>query len=187
MRSAWTASPWVEQHRDDVSFALQVFPIDTPVDPAVHLLAAGRLAAEDLGFDAFFVGDHPAWALDPWLHLAALAATTGRIRLGVNVCCALYRHPVLTARLAADLDNLSGGRLILGLRNGWDANEFANLGLPFLPARERQARSRRPSRSFRGSGATNPSALRDSTSLKAPGATTSSTPRPIEPSPTSAR
>ena len=33
MASAWTASPWVEQHRDGVSFALQVFPIDTPVDP----------------------------------------------------------------------------------------------------------------------------------------------------------
>src|SRR5438552_1004764 len=138
MRSAWTPLPWVEEHRDGVSFALHVFPIDTPVDPAAHLLAAGRLA-EDLGFNAFFVGDHPAWALDPWLHLAALAATTGRIGLGVNVCCALYRHPVLTARLAADLDNLSNGRLILGLGNGWDANEFANLGLPFLPARDRQA------------------------------------------------
>jgi alkanesulfonate monooxygenase SsuD/methylene tetrahydromethanopterin reductase-like flavin-dependent oxidoreductase (luciferase family) len=138
MASAWTTSPWVEQHRDEVSFALQVFPIDTPVDPAAHLLAAGRLA-EELGFDAFFVGDHPAWALDPWLHLAALAVTSERIGLGVNVCCALYRHPVLTARLAADLDNLSNGRLILGLGNGWDANEFANLGLPFLPARDRQA------------------------------------------------
>jgi len=138
MASAWTASRWVEQHRDEMSFALHVFPIDTPVDPAAHLLAAGRLA-EDLGFDAFFVGDHPAWALDPWVHLAALAVTTRRIRLGVNVCCALYRHPVLTARLAADLDNLSNGRLILGLGNGWDANEFANLGLPFLPAPQRQA------------------------------------------------
>ncbi len=138
MRSAWTPSPWVEEHRDGVSLALQVFPIDTPVDPAAHLLGAGRLA-EDLGFDAFFVGDHPAWALDPWLHLAVLAGTTRRIGLGVNVCCAQYRHPVLTARLAADLDNLSSGRLILGLGNGWDANEFANLGLPFLPARQRQA------------------------------------------------
>jgi alkanesulfonate monooxygenase SsuD/methylene tetrahydromethanopterin reductase-like flavin-dependent oxidoreductase (luciferase family) len=90
MASAWTTSPWLEQHRDEVSFALQVFPIDTPVDPAAHLLAAGRLA-EDLGFDAFFVGDHPAWALEPWLHLAALAATSGRIGLGVNVCCIVTR------------------------------------------------------------------------------------------------
>jgi alkanesulfonate monooxygenase SsuD/methylene tetrahydromethanopterin reductase-like flavin-dependent oxidoreductase (luciferase family) len=106
-----------------------VFPIDTPSDPARQLLAAARLA-EELGLDAFFVGDHPAWALEPFVHLAAIAATTQRIRLGVNVCCALYRHPVMTARLAADVDNLSGGRLILGLGNGWDGNEFANLGLP---------------------------------------------------------
>jgi alkanesulfonate monooxygenase SsuD/methylene tetrahydromethanopterin reductase-like flavin-dependent oxidoreductase (luciferase family) len=71
--------------------------------------------------------------------MAALAGTTSRIRLGTNVACAGYRHPVLTARLAADLDNLSRGRLILGLGAGWDANEYANLGLPLLPARERQA------------------------------------------------
>jgi alkanesulfonate monooxygenase SsuD/methylene tetrahydromethanopterin reductase-like flavin-dependent oxidoreductase (luciferase family) len=133
----WQQSAWAEQFRDRTGFAVQVFPIDTPRDPARHLLAAARLA-EELGLDAFFVGDHPAWALDPFVHLAAIAATTQRIRLGVNACCALYRHPVMTARLAADVDNLSGGRLILGLGNGWDANEFANLGLPFPSARERQ-------------------------------------------------
>ena len=44
MRSAWTPSLWVDEHRNGVSFALHVFPIDTPVDPAAHLLAAGRLA-----------------------------------------------------------------------------------------------------------------------------------------------
>jgi probable F420-dependent oxidoreductase len=133
----WQQSAWAQQFHDHVGFAVHVFPIDTPVDPARHLLASARLA-EELGFDAIFVGDHPAWALDPFVHLAAIAATTHRIRLGVNVCCALYRHPVITARLAADVDNLSGGRLILGLGNGWDENEFANLGLPFPPARERQ-------------------------------------------------
>ena len=133
----WQQSAWAQQFRDRTGFAVQVFPIDTPRDPARHLLAAARLA-EELGLDAFFVGDHPAWALDPFVHLAAIAASTNRIRLGVNVCCALYRHPVMTARLAADVDNLSGGRLILGLGNGWDGNEFANLGLPFPPARKRQ-------------------------------------------------
>jgi alkanesulfonate monooxygenase SsuD/methylene tetrahydromethanopterin reductase-like flavin-dependent oxidoreductase (luciferase family) len=133
----WQQSAWARRFQDQPGFAVQVFPIDTPTDPARQLLAAARLA-EELGFDAFFVGDHPAWALDPFVHLAAIGTTTHRIRLGVNVCCALYRHPVMTARLAADVDNLSNGRLILGLGNGWDGNEFANLGLPFPPARERQ-------------------------------------------------
>jgi alkanesulfonate monooxygenase SsuD/methylene tetrahydromethanopterin reductase-like flavin-dependent oxidoreductase (luciferase family) len=133
----WQQSAWARQFDDHVGFAVHVFPIDTRFDPAQHLVASARLV-EELGFDALFVGDHPAWALDPFVHLAAISATTHRIRLGVNVCCALYRHPVITARLAADVDNLSGGRLILGLGNGWDENEFANLGLPFPPARERQ-------------------------------------------------
>jgi alkanesulfonate monooxygenase SsuD/methylene tetrahydromethanopterin reductase-like flavin-dependent oxidoreductase (luciferase family) len=60
----WQPSAWVHEFRDRIGFAVQVFPIDTPTDPGRHLLAAARLA-EDLSFDAFFVGDHPAWALDP--------------------------------------------------------------------------------------------------------------------------
>jgi alkanesulfonate monooxygenase SsuD/methylene tetrahydromethanopterin reductase-like flavin-dependent oxidoreductase (luciferase family) len=138
MHEAQYLAPWIAQHRQQIGFGLQVFPTETRSDPARALLAAGRLA-EELRFDAFFFGDHPAWGLDCWVHMAALATTTNRIRLGPNVICAGYRHPVLTARLAADLDNLSGGRLILGLGAGWDANEYANLGLPFLSAHERQA------------------------------------------------
>jgi alkanesulfonate monooxygenase SsuD/methylene tetrahydromethanopterin reductase-like flavin-dependent oxidoreductase (luciferase family) len=134
---AWTPHPWVTQQRERVGFALQVLPINTEGDPVGRMLAAGRLA-ETLGFDAFFFGDHPAWGPECWVHMAALAVQTKRMRLGTGVACALYRHPVLLARLAADLDNLSGGRLILGLGCGWDANEFANLGLPFAPARVRQ-------------------------------------------------
>src|SRR5262245_40739251 len=80
----WPLSPWVEQRREHVSFGLQIFPIDTKIDPARHLLAAGQLA-EELGFDALLLGDHPAWALECWVHLAALAVTTSRIRLGINV------------------------------------------------------------------------------------------------------
>jgi len=138
MSAQWTTSAWVDQFKQQIGFGLQVFPIDTPSQPAHALLAAGQLA-ETLGFDAFFVGDHPAWALEGWLHLAALAMRTSRIRLGSIVNCVSYRHPVMLARLAADLDQLSGGRLILGLGIGWDEHEFANLGLPFLPVPERQA------------------------------------------------
>jgi alkanesulfonate monooxygenase SsuD/methylene tetrahydromethanopterin reductase-like flavin-dependent oxidoreductase (luciferase family) len=131
-------SRWVEECRNHISFGLQIFPIDTKIDPARHLLAAGQLA-EELGFDAVFLADHPAWALECWVHLAALAVTTRRVRLGLNVAAMPFRHPVMTARLAADLDNLSQGRLILGMGIGWDANEFANFGLPFSPVAERQA------------------------------------------------
>jgi alkanesulfonate monooxygenase SsuD/methylene tetrahydromethanopterin reductase-like flavin-dependent oxidoreductase (luciferase family) len=132
------AHPWVEEHLDRVGFGLQVFPIDTKTDPGQYLLAAGQLA-EKLGFDAFFTGDHPSWGLEGWMPLAALAVKTERIRLGSNVNCIFYRHPVMLARLAADLDQMSKGRLILGLGCGWDANEFANFGMPFPPVRERQA------------------------------------------------
>jgi alkanesulfonate monooxygenase SsuD/methylene tetrahydromethanopterin reductase-like flavin-dependent oxidoreductase (luciferase family) len=117
---------------------MQVFPNDTPNDPARRLIATGRLA-EELGYGGFFVSDHPAWSLDPWVHLGALAVTTERVRLGINVCCVHYRHPVMLARQAADVDNLSGGRLVLGLGIGWDANEYGNFGMVFPPVRERQA------------------------------------------------
>jgi alkanesulfonate monooxygenase SsuD/methylene tetrahydromethanopterin reductase-like flavin-dependent oxidoreductase (luciferase family) len=130
--------PWVSQFRDRVGWGLQAFALPDDPDPAPRILAAGRLA-EHLGFDAFFIGDHPAYAPDVWLHLAALAGQTSRIRLGSVVLCAGYRPPVITARLAADLDQLSAGRFILGLGHGWNETEFRQLGLDFPLIAERQA------------------------------------------------
>lgn len=129
---------WVEENRSRIGFALQAVP--RPDDPGAsrRIIEAGHLA-EELGFDAFFLSDHPAYTPECWLHLAALAATTTRIRLGSAVNCALYRHPVMTARLAADLDNLSDGRVILGLGAGWNATEFAQLGIPFPATGARMA------------------------------------------------
>ena len=129
---------WVRQFHNRVGWGLQAFPAPHDPDPTSRVMAAGRLA-DRLGFDAFFLGDHPGYAPEVWLHLAALAVQTARIRLGSVVLCAGYRPPVLTARLAADLDNLSGGRVILGLGHGWNAKEFAQLGLRFPPVAERQA------------------------------------------------
>ena len=129
---------WVREFRHRVGWGLQAFALPHDPDPAPRVMAAGRLA-DTLGFDAFFLGDHPAYAPEVWLHLGALAVQTSRVRLGSVVLCAGYRPPVLTARLAADLDNLSGGRAILGLGHGWNATEFAQLGLPFPPVPERQA------------------------------------------------
>jgi alkanesulfonate monooxygenase SsuD/methylene tetrahydromethanopterin reductase-like flavin-dependent oxidoreductase (luciferase family) len=121
-----------------VGFALELATTDTPADASRHVLASGQLA-EALGFDAVLLPDHPTFMPDCWLHLAALTARTQRVRLGTNVACALYRHPVLLARLATDLDNLSGGRLVLGLGAGWNASEFGRLGLVMPPASVRQA------------------------------------------------
>ena len=132
-----SASAWVSAHQQQVGFALQLATVDTSADPGRHVLRSGQLA-EELGFDAIFLPDHPSWLPDCWVHLAALAVTTSRIRLGPGVACALYRHPVVLARLAADVDQLSGGRLILALGAGWDASEFARLGSSLPSVRHRQ-------------------------------------------------
>jgi alkanesulfonate monooxygenase SsuD/methylene tetrahydromethanopterin reductase-like flavin-dependent oxidoreductase (luciferase family) len=94
--------------------------------------------AEALGFDSYWTMDHPTSGMDCWTLLSALAISTRTIRLGVAVNCIFYRPPTLLARLAADVDRLSGGRLLLGLGIGNHQQEFAKLGLPFLPVRERQ-------------------------------------------------
>ena len=124
--------PWVREFHHRIGWGLQASAQPHDPDPGRRVMAAGRLA-DTLGFDAFFLGDHPAYAPEVWLHLGALAVQTSRVRLGSVVLCAGYRPPVLTARLAADLDNLSRGRAILGLGHGWNAAEFAQLGLPFPP------------------------------------------------------
>lgn len=94
---------------------------------------------EELGFDSYWVGDHPVqFPFDCWAHLAALAAVTERIRLGPLVGCALYRHPLLLARQVADVDRVSNRRVVLGLGIGDAPQEFAQLGLRYGSARERQ-------------------------------------------------
>jgi alkanesulfonate monooxygenase SsuD/methylene tetrahydromethanopterin reductase-like flavin-dependent oxidoreductase (luciferase family) len=132
------AHSWVQEFRNRIGWGLQAVPQPDDPEPARRLLDAARLA-DGLGLDAFFLGDHPAYAPEAWLHLAAVATQTNRVRLGSVVLCDGYRPPVLTARLAADLDNLCNGRFILGLGHGWNAAEFAQLGLSFLPVPERQA------------------------------------------------
>jgi alkanesulfonate monooxygenase SsuD/methylene tetrahydromethanopterin reductase-like flavin-dependent oxidoreductase (luciferase family) len=143
--SAWSCHPWVAQRRGRLSFALQAVAGMPTNDPGRQLIRLGTLA-EALGYDAFFLGDHPAVAPECWLHLTAIACGTKRISLGPMVTAVPYRPPLLTARLASDLDRLSRGRLVLGLGIGWNraayglgANEFAQLGLPYGSVAERQA------------------------------------------------
>ncbi|MGP3755501.1 Flavin-dependent oxidoreductase, luciferase family (includes alkanesulfonate monooxygenase SsuD and methylene tetrahydromethanopterin reductase) [Streptomyces sp. LamerLS-316] len=97
---------------------------------------------EGLGFDLLMVSDHvaitpdvakqyPAPFYEPFTTLSFLAGVTTRIKLGTTVLILPYRHPLLTARMAANLQQLSGGRLILGVGVGWAREEFAALDVPF--------------------------------------------------------
>ena len=109
-------------------------------DPGV--LRRWALTVEGLGFDLLMISDHiavtadvaeqyPAPFYEPFTTLAWLAGLTGRIRLGTTVLIVPYRHPLLIARMAANLNDLSGGRLVLGVGTGWAAQEFDALDVPF--------------------------------------------------------
>src|SRR4249920_1220649 len=74
---------------------------------------------------------YPAPFYEPFTTLAWLAGITGRIRLGTTVLIVPYRHPLLIARMAPNLNDLSGGRLVLGVGTGWAVQEFDALGVPF--------------------------------------------------------
>ncbi|MDP8909228.1 MAG: LLM class flavin-dependent oxidoreductase [Chloroflexota bacterium] len=96
--------------------------------------------AEAVGFDSLWVADHvlmrfPGWgvggAWEPWSLLAAFAATTDRVELGPLVSCTNYRNPALLAKMADTVDEISGGRLILGLGAGWHKPEFDAFGFPY--------------------------------------------------------
>jgi alkanesulfonate monooxygenase SsuD/methylene tetrahydromethanopterin reductase-like flavin-dependent oxidoreductase (luciferase family) len=98
----------------------------------------GVQMAEELGFDSYWMEDSPLSTADCWMTLAALAVTTKTIRLGSCVSCYAFRNPVLLARMAADVDRWSQGRLLLGLGIGDGPQTFAALGIPFASTRERQ-------------------------------------------------
>ncbi|MFI6826708.1 MULTISPECIES: LLM class flavin-dependent oxidoreductase [unclassified Kribbella] len=97
---------------------------------------------EGLGYDLLMVSDHvaitpdvaeqyPAPFYEPFTTLSWLAGITDGIRLGTTVLIAPYRHPLLVARMAANLQQLSGGRLVLGVGVGWARQEFEALGADF--------------------------------------------------------
>lgn len=94
--------------------------------------------ADKLGYDSFWIPDHPTFTYDFGTILSALAVTTSTIRLGTLVNCIFYRNPAMLARTAADVDRLSGGRFILGLGIGDFPPEFSQMGIPLLPTKERQ-------------------------------------------------
>lgn len=104
-------------------------------------------AAEDLGFAGLYRSDHFTNANPPdkdslelWVSLTWLAGHTQRLEFGPLVSPVSFRHPTLTARMAAAVDDLSGGRLTLGLGAGWQAREHEHFGWQLLDVPARFAR-----------------------------------------------
>jgi alkanesulfonate monooxygenase SsuD/methylene tetrahydromethanopterin reductase-like flavin-dependent oxidoreductase (luciferase family) len=103
-------------------------------------LRAIARTAEQAGLDSIWLGDHLLYRYasgetrgpwEAWTTLAGLAEATERVALGPLVAATAFHAPFMLAKLAATVDEISGGRLVLGLGAGWNAVEFAALGAPF--------------------------------------------------------
>ncbi len=103
---------------------------------------------EATGWDGIWVADHFMPAVPPleipvqecWTTLGGLATAVPRVRLGSLVVGNTYRHPAVVANMAATVDHMSGGRMVLGLGAGWQLNEHEVYGIPLPPVGERLAR-----------------------------------------------
>jgi alkanesulfonate monooxygenase SsuD/methylene tetrahydromethanopterin reductase-like flavin-dependent oxidoreductase (luciferase family) len=104
-----------------------------------EILELARLG-EAIGFDSVWVGDHLLYRSEAlgargpweaWTSLAGIAAATSRIALGPLVACTSFHNPAMLAKMAATVDEISGGRLILGLGAGWNETEYRAFGFPF--------------------------------------------------------
>ena len=105
--------------------------------PAIRDMACRM---EDVGLDSIWVYDHLLyrWPGKPtdgiwecWTVLSALAQATQRVKIGTIVLCVPFRNPAVLAKMAVTLDEISDGRLILGLGAGWHQPEFDAFGVPF--------------------------------------------------------
>ena len=107
--------------------------------PSYAEIRALALAAEAGGLDSLWVFDHLLFRSDGattgihecWTILSALAEATTRVQLGSVVMCTSFRNPALLAKMAATLDHISAGRLILGVGCGWHEPEYEAFGFPF--------------------------------------------------------
>jgi probable F420-dependent oxidoreductase len=120
------------------SFGIQLPEVEREVSWPEYVEMAR--SAEEAGFDSIWLGDHllyrgegrdPRGPWEVWTLLAALAAVTSRVRLGPLVACTAFHPPGLLAKMAATVDEVSGGRLVLGLGAGWNEEEFRAFGIPY--------------------------------------------------------
>lgn len=119
-----------------------------PGGSGIEVLVEDARMAEDLGFGAVLIPDHYVFevlgelqperpAYDLFVVLATLAHLTSRVKLVSHVACVLFRHPAMHARLFAQIDEASGGRVIAGIGAGWTRAEFEMMGLDYPPVSER--------------------------------------------------
>jgi len=103
---------------------------------------------EDLGFESLWRSDHlfslsgdrTQDVLDPYVAFALAAELTERVRFGPLVSPITFRHPSILARMAAQIDALSGGRFVAGVGAGWNVPEHTAFGVPLPPLAERMDR-----------------------------------------------
>ena len=94
-------------------------------------------AAEEVGFESVWLGDHLLYdgperaPWEAWTLLSALAASTSKVRLGPLVACAGFHPPAVLAKMASTIDEVSGGRFVLGIGSGWNRREFDAFGIPY--------------------------------------------------------
>ena len=105
---------------------------------------AAALEFEALGYDSVWLNDHlygipgpQIPILEAWTTLSAVGAVTSRVQLGTLVSPVGFRNPALLAKMAATLDNITGGRVIVGLGGGWFEMEFSGYGFDFPPLQAR--------------------------------------------------
>ncbi|MEY2434288.1 MAG: hypothetical protein QOC92_4013 [Acidimicrobiaceae bacterium] len=120
----------------------------SPMRPWAEVLEIAR-HCEAAGWDGLYFADHfmpndpegdaplDGPTLECWTVLGGLAAATERLRLGSLVCGNTYRHPAVLANIAAGVDHVSGGRVVLGLGAGWQLNEHRAYGIPLFDTRAR--------------------------------------------------
>src|SRR4051794_22551985 len=96
-------------------------------------------AAEEVGFESVWLGDHLLYdrperaPWEAWTLLSALAAATSTVRLGPLVACAGFHPPAVLAKMASTIDEVSGGRFVLGIGAGWEPREVDALRIPHDP------------------------------------------------------